>query len=126
MATKREMFTAIREEVADNAKFVEFLDKQIEALNKKNGTHKPSKEQLLNEEYRATVLNMLANEDAPLRIADFMKRLDEAYPDVTFSNQKVTQLLLPLVRDGRVVRSYVKKVAYYSLSDGTAPTVEGE
>ena len=113
MKTKREMFAEIRKAVADNAEMVTFIDHEVELLDKKkSGSRKPTKVQVENEGYKADILAALAEVDEPVTI----KGLAEICPSIVgLTNQRVTHMLTDLRKDGKVVRSYVKKVAYFSL-----------
>lgn len=111
--TKREMFAEIRKAVADNAEMVAFLDHEVELLdNKKSGSRKPTKTQVENEGYKADILTALAEADEPVTI----KGLAEICPSIAgLTNQRVTHMLTDLRKDGKVARSYVKKVAYFAI-----------
>ena len=111
--TKREMFAEIRKAVADNADMVAFIDHEVELLdNKKSGSRKPTQTQVENESYKANILAALAEADEPVTI----KGLAEICPSIAgLTNQRITHMLTDLRKDGRVSRSYVKKVAYFSL-----------
>ena len=115
MATKREMFTAIKEVVADNAEMVAFLDKEIELLNRKrSGSRKPTERQLENENYKAEILKAMTIADRPLTI----KELCEECPSIAkLSNQRITHMLTALREDGKVVRTMVKRVAHFSIGN---------
>ncbi len=118
--TKKEMFTAIREAVADNTEMVAFIDHEIELLNRKSsGTRKPTKVQLENDAFKADILDALARVDAPVTIKGLCA---ECASIATLTNQRITHLLTDLRKDGKVARSYVKKVAYFTLGAET----EGE
>ena len=111
--TKKEMFAEIRKVVADNAEMVAFIDHEIELLNHKSGSpRKPTKTQVENDGFKADILAALAEVDAPVTI----KELCEACsPIADLSNQRITHMLTDLRKDGKVVRTYVKKVAYFAL-----------
>lgn len=111
--TKRENFVAIRNLVADNEELVAFIDHEIELLNKKSsGTRKPTATQLENEGFKVDILNALAEVDEPVTI----KGLCEVCPSISeLSNQRITHMLTDLRKNGKVARSYVKKVAYFAL-----------
>lgn len=116
--TKREMFTAIREIVADNADMVAFIDREIELLDKKrSASRKPTKTQLDNEGFKADIVVALGEADEPVTI----KGLMEICPSIAgLTNQRVTHMLTDLRKNGEVKRTYVKKVAYFSLGSEDA------
>lgn len=115
--TKREMYTAILavDAVAANAEMVEFLKRQIDLLDSRKGSHKPTKIQEANEEIKETILTILGESETPMRVKDLMaeERLTGC------SGPKITALLGQLLPDkgtGQVVRTVEKKVAYFALA----------
>ena len=111
--TKKEMFAEIRKIVADNAEMVAFIDHEIELLNKKSSSsRKPTKTQLENEGYKADILSALADADKAVTIKELCA-LCSSLEGLT--NQRITHMLTDLRKDGKVVRTYVKKVAYFAL-----------
>ena len=120
--TKREMFAEIRAMVIDNAEMVAFIDHEVELLDRKsNGTRKPTKTQVENDGFKADILAALAEVDAPVTI----KELCEVCNSIAgLSNQRITHMLTDLRKDGKVVRTYVKKVPYFAL--GCEDESEGE
>jgi len=111
--TKKEMFAEIRKVVADNAEMVAFIDHEIELLNKKSSSsRKPTKTQVENEGFKADILTTLADADKAITI----KELCVLCPSVSgLTNQRITHMLTDLRKDGKVARTYVKKIAYFSL-----------
>ena len=122
--TKREMFTAIRNAVISNKEMVAFIDHEIELLDKKSGSpRKPTKTQVENDGFKADILAALAEVDAPVTI----KELCEACGAIAdLSNQRITHMLTDLRKDGKVARTYVKKVAYFALGCENEGEGEGE
>lgn len=111
--TKREMYAEIRKVVADNEEMVAFIDHEVELLNRKsNGIRKPTKTQVENEGYKAEILESLATINEPVTIKELCGICDSIGG---LTNQRVTHLLTDLRKDGKVVRTYVKKVAYFAL-----------
>lgn len=111
--TKREMFTAIRSIVADNADMVAFIDHEIELLDKKKtSAKKPTQTQIDNEGFKADIVTFLTNADAPKCI----KELQAEIPSISgLTNQRITHLLTDLVKDETLIKAYVKKVPYFSI-----------
>lgn len=112
--TKREMFMEIRNKVADNADMVTFIDHEIELLNKKaNAVRKPTQTQVDNEKYRGLILDYLTEVNTMKNITE----LQEAIPEIAgLKNQRVSHLLKVLVDNEQVVKTYVKKVAYFAIA----------
>ena len=114
--TKREMFTAIANvaEVAANQEMVDFLNHEIELLNRKSSSsRKPTKNQLENESYKALILDHLAFVDAPKSI----KELQTEIPEISeLTNQRITHMLTDLVKSEKLTKEYVKKTPYYTIA----------
>lgn len=112
--TKKEMFTAIRTVVANDAEMVAFIDHEIELLDRKSSaTRKPTKAQVENDAYKATILAYLAEIDAPKSI----KELQAEVADLAgLTNQRVTHMLTDLVKAGALTKEYVKKTPFYSIA----------
>jgi len=108
--TKRDYYNAIKEQVADNADFVAFIDHEIALLNKKNSaTKKPTKVQIANEAYKDTILASLTDKMT-------VGEINKAYlPDL--SAQKVSALVAALVKAGKLVRTEIKRVAYFAVAE---------
>lgn len=114
--TKREMFTAIANvaEVAANQEMVDFLNHEIELLNRKaSSSRKPTKNQVENESYKALIIEYLTSADAPKSI----KELQTDIPEISeLTNQRVTHMLTDLVKAETLTKQYVKKTPYYSIA----------
>lgn len=112
--TKREMFTAIRAAVINDAEMVAFIDHEIELLNRKSSaTRKPTKTQVENDAYKAEITSYLAEVDSPKSIKELQAEMDSL---ATLTNQRVTHLLTDLVKSGTLTKEYVKKTPYYSIA----------
>ena len=113
--TKREMFAEIRKAVAGNEEMVAFIDHEVELLDKKStSAKKPTKTQLENEAYKAEIVSALAEVDAPVTIKGLCEICDSI---AGLTNQRITHLLTDLRKDGKVVRTHIKKVAYFALGN---------
>ena len=109
--TKKEMFTMIKAQVKDNAEMVAFIDHEIELLDKKAGSKKPTKSQAENENIKDTILEVLARVER-VTVSELIKT-DVRLKD--FSNQKMSALLKQLVEAGKVNKVIDKKSSYFSL-----------
>lgn len=111
--TKKEMFTEIRKVVADNEEMVAFIDHEIELLNHKSGSSKkPTKTQIENNAYKATIVEYLTTTDIPKTI----KEIQAGIPDIAgLTNQRITHMLTDLIKTGTLTKEYVKKTPYYSV-----------
>nr|WP_318659156.1 hypothetical protein [uncultured Treponema sp.] len=112
--TKREMYAEIRNAVIDNEEMVAFIDHQVELLDRKSGSSKkPTKTQLENDAYKATIVEYLTTVDAPKSI----KELQAEIADISeLTNQRITHMLTDLVKVGTLSKEYVKKTPYYSIA----------
>jgi len=112
--TKRDYFFALRERVSDSADLVAFIDHEIELLEKKASTPRgETKTQLQNKEFQSEIIEFLTAADAPKTI----KEIQAGVPSIAdASNQKVTHLLTPLVNEGVLVKTYEKKVPFYTIA----------
>lgn len=91
---------------------VGFCESRIAQLEKKSGgERKPTAKQIENEGYKATILNILRNEDRPMRIVE----IQAADPTIAeLHNQRISHLLRQLILAGDVVKTYIKKQAHFS------------
>ena len=107
--TKMEMFAAIKVAVADNADMVEFIDKEMAALAKRNArkSTKPTKTQAENALIKETIKETLADAEA--------MTATEIAAAVGVSLAKATALLTQLVKAEEIHREVEKKVARFSL-----------
>lgn len=112
--TKREMYTAIRAIVADNAEMVAFIDHEVELLNRKSSaTRKPTKVQIENDSYKAEIVAYLSEVGQQKSIKELQAEI-ESLSGLT--NQRITHMLTDLVKGGSLVKEYVKKTPYYSVA----------
>lgn len=112
--TKRERFMELKEIVSNRPELVEFLDHEIELLNKKANTKTPSKTQIENENTKNVIVNVLTDLAKPVTITELQEK-DSTL--ATLSNQKISALLTQLVKDNKVVRTVDKKKAYFTISE---------
>mgnify|MGYP002525477207 CR=1 FL=1 len=116
--TKREMYVAIMnvDAVAENAEMVEFLQHQIDLLDNRKGSNKPTKTQTENEGIKNDIYDILAENGNRMRVSEIAQdaRMEGYHPN------KISALLrqmLPEVGDGRVVKEIEKKVSYFRIAD---------
>lgn len=112
--TKKEMFSAIRAIVVDNAEMVAFIDHEIELLERKSSApKKPTKTQIENEGFKAEIVAYLTTVDAPKTI----KEMQAEIPSISgLTNQRITHMLTDLVKAETLTKTYVKKTPYYSVA----------
>lgn len=91
----------------------EKLDALKAQLAKRNsGERKPTKTQVENDAYKATIVQYLTSADSPKSI----KELQTEIVDLSnLTNQRITHMLTDLVKAGTLDKAYVKKTPYYSI-----------
>lgn len=91
----------------------EKLDALKAQLAKRNsGERKPTKTQVENDGYKATIVQYLTSADSPKSI----KELQTEIVDLSnLTNQRITHMLTDLVKAGTLDKAYVKKTPYYSI-----------
>ena len=116
--TKKEMFAQViamakGEEVTATAdEVVAFAEHEIELLSRKSsGSGKPTKNQIENEGYKQSILEILAENDHPMTISDLMEdsRLEG------LKNQRVSAIVTQLKNAHLVKREVNKKKAYFHI-----------
>lgn len=114
--TKVEMFTMIMalDSVKANADMVDFIQHEIDLLNKKASNKKATKTQEANVGIMATIKSALALADKPVTITE-LQALDSTLADL--SNQKVSALVRKMVESGEVVKTTDKKKSTFALAE---------
>ena len=113
--TKKEYFESIRAIVADHPELVAFCDHEIELLDaRRNSPRKPTKVQEANEILKNEIVMALTFSTEPVTIPELVKICDAL---AGCTNQKISALLTALRKEHKVMRTYVKRIAYFSLGD---------
>ena len=108
--TKKDMFKAIMDNYNLTANEVEFLEHEIELLDKKNSNRKPTKAQSENEGIKTSIIEGMV-EGKAYTITEMIKSI----PAISgFTNQKVSALVRQLKDDGLVIRTLEKDKAYFT------------
>ena len=119
--TKRDMFNEIikmmngEQMSVSSQAVIDFANHEIELLNKKSSSSsgKQTKTQLENESYKEIILETLKTADKPITISELMRR-NETIAEL--SNQRVSAMLSQLRKAEKIVRTYEKKKAYFSIA----------
>lgn len=121
--TKRDYFNQLLEiaEVKENEALVEFINHELELLEKKNASKstKPTKKQGANEKLKDLILETMEL-DTPYTVTELCNNIDidqdllNELGVQTLTNSKVTSMLTQLVNVARVSRTESKGKAYYS------------
>lgn len=116
--TKREFLTmiingTINEDVTNYAK------DEIEKMDYRNENRKPSKKvterKQQDEIDRELILELLRKSVEPMKTSTIIESI-ESFKDKEYKVQKITALITPLVKDGKVVKTVIKKGTYYSIA----------
>lgn len=109
--TKKEKFGMILaiEEVAQNEMLVDFINHELELLNKKASKSGATKGQKENAGYKDIIVEILKQNDK-MTISEIQAK-DETL--ATFSNQKMSALMTQLVNDKVVDRIKEKKITMF-------------
>lgn len=118
--TKKDYFNAIRAIVIDNQELVDFIDREIELLNRKSSSkRKPTERQIENEGLKNLIIETLMRNDTLMSIPE----LQDSIPELAdLKTQRISALLIALRKEKKVKRTYIKKVAYFSI--GVEPDEE--
>ena len=115
--TKRDHFNALLaiNEVASNPALVEFIEHELDLLNRKNtAERKPTAKQVENAGYKEAILAYL-EPDVLYSCADVTKGCP-ACVEAELSPQRVSALLGQLVDAGSLTKTVEKRKAFYSLA----------
>ena len=115
--TKRDRFNTLLAipAVAENADLVEFINHEIELLDKKNAAErKPTPKQVENAGFKAEIVAFM-EPDTLYTSADLTKSVP-ALTAAGISGSRVTAMLTQLVNEGKLVRTEEKRKGFYSLA----------
>ena len=118
--TKREFFGEIREIVKENTELVEFIDHELELLDKKTSA-KSTKVNTEQVELMEKIVDALKEIGRSVTISELQKENAEM---AEYSNQKLSAMLKKLVDNKRVTKMIDKKKSYFMVAE--TPEVEGE
>lgn len=119
--TRKEMFAEIKAVVETSnltaermAEMTAFIEKQIEQLERKSGSSKPTKTQLENESIKAEILEIFSTLEKPVTVTEFCELTNSEIGNL--SNQKLSALFNQLVKAEKLTKSVEKKKSYFSLA----------
>lgn len=117
--TKRERFEMIKEIVLNacvenEAEMIEFIDNEINLLNKKRASGAKTATQKENEVLVERLYEVLAEIGRSVTISELQKENDEFG---AMSNQKVSALMKKLTDAGKVNKTVDKKKSYFSIAE---------
>ena len=101
------------DEVKANADLVAFCEHEIDLLQKKSASKKPSKKNEENEVLKTKIVEVLGTFENGATVSEILG----ASEDFTgMSNQKISALVRQLVLDGTVVKTTDKKKSIFSVA----------
>ena len=112
--TKREKYNEILalDAVKENAEMVEFIEHEIELLNKKRSSSKETARQKENSVLADRIIEILTEAEKPIRLSDIQKH--EEFAELT--SQRIAPILANFIKEGKVVKTKEKKITYYSIA----------
>lgn len=115
--TKRDNFNKLLtiREVAEDTQLVEFINHELELLDRKSASHSTAKtaNQKANEEIKTKIIDALV-QLGKSTISELQAGSEEM---AEYSNQKLSALLKQLVDSKQVVRTMEKKKAYFEVAE---------
>lgn len=117
--TKKEMFAMVQAvvenaTVENKAEMLNFINHEIELLNKKSSKSGQTKTQKENELLKEQLLSAFAKMEEPVTISEFQEKSTE--PVAQLTNQKLSALLNQLVKAEKMVKTIEKKKSHFSLA----------
>ena len=117
--TKKEMFAMMYEvikgvEVENKNEMLDFIDHEVELLNRKHSSNGESKTQKENKILMEQLREALAQMPRPVTISEFQNL--STHEVATLSNQKLSALLKKMIDSGEVVKTIEKKKSYFSIA----------
>lgn len=118
--TKKEMFAMVYEviegvEVENKNEMLDFINHEVELLNRKHSSNGESKTQKENKILMEQLKEALSQMSRPVTISEFQSM--STHEVATLSNQKLSALLKKLVEEEKtVVKTTEKKKSYFSLA----------
>ena len=89
-----------------------FINHEIELIENKSNSTKPSKKQEENASVKTIILAELSKADEPLTITEMQKTSE---PLANFTCQKISALLRQLIEENKVTKEIIKKKSYFSV-----------
>lgn len=108
--TKKERFMQLLEIVKDNSELVDFINHEIELLNKKAENKGNSKLQKENAVIMDILYNELKQANGSITISDLQKTSLKASE---YSNQKISAMFTKLIAEGKVIKESSKGKSFF-------------
>ena len=115
--TKKDWYGVLMamEEVKANAGAMEFIQHEVELLERKNSAdRKPTATQIANEGIRETILSVMEKNNL-YTITQILKLVQPKHSDIELTNQRISALVRGLMSDNKVVRIEDKRKAFFQI-----------
>ena len=110
--TKREHFAELKILAAGNAELIDFIDHEVELLNKKNSAErKPTINQMDNKKIKKIIADNIG--DKSYTITEMIKALLSGTEWAEITCSRLTAVCTQMVESGVLKRDVVKRKAYY-------------
>ena len=114
--TKKQKFEMLRALVEDNDMLVEFIDHEIELLERKS-SKVDTKKSAEHEKIMGYIKSVLYEAGAAMKCGDITQRVNAKY-GTDYQSQKISAMLKKMVDEsGEVVKSTEKKETFFALAD---------
>ena len=115
--TKKQMITALRATPGLSQEQKDFIQHEIDLLEKKNsGEKKPTATQVANEALKVAIVEAVE----PNRLYTVTEMIKEIPALAGLTNQKVSPLANQLVEEGKLVKTVEKRRSFFSLPSAPA------
>lgn len=114
--TKVEMFKALKEKYDLSTAEIEFIDHEIELIEKKNGTRKPTATQIKNKSVAEDIIAYLVETKEHLQIKEMIKKIPCLARIENCTTQYVVGILRPYCEskgDGTIKKEEIKGTSYF-------------
>ena len=115
--TKKDWYGVLMamEEVKANAGAMEFIQHEVELLERKNSAdRKPTATQIANEGIKETILSVMEKNNI-YTITQILKLVQPKHSDIELTNQRISALVRGLMNDNKVVRIEDKRKAFFQI-----------
>ena len=115
--TKKDWYGVLMamEEVKANAGAMEFIQHEVELLERKNSAdRKPTATQIANEGIKETILSVMEKNNI-YTITQILKLVQPKHSDIELTNHRISALVRGLMNDNKVVRIEDKRKAFFQI-----------
>ena len=114
--TKKEYFAQVRnivdaQEFDNKTDILAFIDHEIEMLDKKSSSKKPTANQIENEKFKEIILETLTEQCKPMTVTEIL-----TVSNIGITNQRASAILRQMVENGDVIKTIEKRKSYFSVA----------